>query len=515
MNTNHFLRALTAILSLAVAAPASAQCTGDLTGNGIVDGADLGTILSYWGPRTQDPTSIASDLDGNGLINGADLGLVLSNWGPCQSTITSISPNEGCIVGGTQITITGTYLGSTSAVTIGGTPATSFTVVNQNTVQATAPAAAAGPVDLRVTTVAGTITAPQQFTYMPASITSIAPSVGVDQGGTPITITGAYLALTTAVTIGGAPCTDITVVNASTISALTPAGTAGNADVVIFGGKGTTMVPGGYRYVSIVVPSWASLIEAQPDPAVVADPVLRNAIAATGLAWRIRDNGTGIEMLLVPPGTFRMGCFIGSDQYGCNSTEQPVHTVTLTQPYYLGRYEVTQAQWEAQMEWNPSHFRGSTDSPSRPVENVSWNMIHNFSAATGMRLPTEAEWEYACRAGTQTPFYNGSTDNNTVGNIAWCSMNAGNQTHAVGGKPANAFGFHDMLGNVYEWVSDWYGYYLGIALTNPTGPVGGSYRVIRGGSFIDLRDTQSSTRINGWAPDVSFYIVGFRVARNP
>ena len=110
MNTTHFLRVLTAILSLAAAAPASAQCTGDLTGNGIVDGADLGTILSYWGPRTQDPTSIASDLNGDGLINGADLGLVLSSWGPCQTTITSITPNQGCIVGGTQITITGTYL---------------------------------------------------------------------------------------------------------------------------------------------------------------------------------------------------------------------------------------------------------------------------------------------------------------------------------------------------------------------------------------------------------------------
>jgi formylglycine-generating enzyme required for sulfatase activity len=515
MNTKHFLRVLTAILSLAAAAPASAQCTGDLNNDGFVNGAELGTLLSWWGPVvTANPVSVACDLDSNGLINGADLGLVLSSWGPCQSTITSITPNQGCIVGGTQITITGTYLGSTSAVTVGGAPATSFTVVNQNAVQATTPAGAAGPGSVRVTTAAGTITASQQFTYMPASVSSIAPNTGITTGGYQITITGAYLALTTGVTIGGTPCTGVTVVNATTVTAMTPAGTLGNADVVITGGKGTITVVGGYRYVTVVVPTWATLVEATPNPAVVTDITLRAAISASGLAWRVRDTATQMEMSLVPPGTFTMGC-TASNVSGCNVDENPTHSVTLTQAFYMGRYEVTQGQWVAKMGSNPSYFQGFSDTANRPVEQVSWNTIQGYLSATGMRLPSEAEWEYACRAGTTTAFNNGSSDDATVGTIAWYGSNSGSQTHAVGGKAANALGLYDMAGNVWEWVNDWYEGYSSGAQTNPLGPVSGSSRVFRGGSWYgDTFYERSSYRAN-YAPDGTNYDVGFRVARNP
>ena len=508
MNTKHFLRALTAIVSLGLTVPASAQCTGDLTGNGIVDGADLGTILAYWGPRTQDPTSIASDLNGDGLINGADLGVLLASWGPCQSAITGITPNQGCIAGGTQITITGTYLGSTSAVTIGGTSATSFTVVNQNTVQATTPAGSEGLANVGVTTAAGTITATQQFTYMPASVSSIVPNQGIAAGGFQITITGAYLALTTGVTIGGTPCTGVTVVNTTTVTAMTPAGLLGNADVVITGGKGTITVVGGYRYESIVVPSWATLVEATPDPAVVTDVTLRAAISASGLAWRVRDTATQMEMVLVPPGTFVMG----EAGYA-----EPVHSVTLTQAFYLGRYEVTQSQWVARMGSNPSRFQGYSDSANRPVEQVSWTAIPGYLSATNLRLPSEAEWEYACRAGTTAAFNNGSSDDNTAGNIAWYQSNSGSQTHAAGGKAANALGLYDMSGNVFEWVNDWYGstYYSVSPSTNPLGPVSGTNRVLRGGSWnTNTSNVRSSYRFN----TVPYYInvnFGFRVARNP
>ena len=522
MNTKHFLRAMIAILSLAVEVPATAQCTGDLTGNGIVDGADLGTILSYWGPRTQDPTSIASDLDGNGLINGADLGLVLSSWGPCQTTITSITPNQGCIIGGTQITITGAYLGSTSAVTIGGTSATSFTVINQNTVQAATPAGTEGPANVGVTTAAGTITATQQFTYMPASVSSIAPNTGITTGGYQITITGAYLALTTGVSIGGAPCTAVTVVNTTTVTAMTPAGLLGNADVVITGSKGTITVVAGYRYVTVVVPSWATLVEATPDPAVVTDVTLRAAISASGLAWRVHDTATQMEMSLVPAGTFTMGC-TASNQYGCNDLENPTHSVTLTQAFYMGRYEVTQGQWVATMGSNPSNFQGQSDSASRPVEQVSWNTIQSFLSATGMRLPSEAEWEYAYRAGTTTAFHsmpgypNGTNDDNQAGTIAWYSSNSGGQTHAVGGKAANALGLHDMAGNVWEWVNDWYEGYSSGAQTNPLGPVSGNSRVLRGGSWPNNTDyVRSSLRFATRAvPPYTTSTFGFRVAKNP
>jgi formylglycine-generating enzyme required for sulfatase activity len=507
---------LVALCAAVIASPAAhAQgCAGDIVGNGIVNGADLGTLLSYWGPRTSDPFSVACDIDQNGVINGADLGLLLSNWGPCPASVSGIAPVEGCFVGGTPITITGAYLGTTTSVTVGGVPATNV-VATLNQITATTPAGALGPTVVRVTTAAGTVTAPQSFTYMPASVSSIAPNAGTAAGGSQITITGAYLALTTGVTIGGAPCTQVTVVNATTVTAVTPAGTLGNADVVITGGKGTITVPGGYRYVSIVVPAWATLVEAQPDPAVVTDLALRAAIVATGLAWRVRDTGTQMEMMLIPPGTFQMGCIMGSNQYGCNSWEQPVHQVTLTNAFYIGRYEVTQSQWVAKMGSNPSYYKGSSDSASRPVEQVSWNTIQGYLSATSLRLPTEAEREYACRAGKQTPFYNGSTDDNTVGALAWYSPNSGSQTHAVGGKAANGFGLHDMLGNVWEWVNDWGNTYPSSAQTNPTGPPIGFNRGIRGGSWNGGMNYVRSSGRYLFPPGTAYDDIGFRVARTP
>jgi formylglycine-generating enzyme required for sulfatase activity len=515
----NLIRAVAGMLALTVAMEAGAQCTADLTGNGIVDGADLGTVLAYWGPRSQDPTSIASDLNGDGLIDGADLGNLLANWGPCQSTITSITPSQGLVLGGTQVTISGTYLGSTSSVRFGDIPATQFTVVNASTVQATTPAGAAGPATVHLTTAAGVITAAQTFTYMPASVSSIVPNQGVAAGGTLITITGQYLGLTTGVTVGGVACTNVIVLDANTVTAVTPAGSLGTVDVAISGAKGTITVTGGFTYRSIVVPGWATLLEAQPDPAVVTDPALRAAISATGLAWRVRDTATQVEMLLVPPGTFQMGCIMGSNQYGCYSNELPVHQVTLTNAFYLGRYEVTQAQWVAKMGSNPSYFQGQSDSPSRPVEQVSWTTIQNYLGATGMRLPTEAEWEYACRAGTQTPFYNGSTDDNTVRTLAWynscCGGDSGAQTHPVGGKAANGFGLNDMLGNVWEWVNDWYDAYPSSAQTNPTGPVDTSYRVLRGASWSSEPDNVRSSCRNALTPGSWDNYIGFRVARNP
>jgi formylglycine-generating enzyme required for sulfatase activity len=226
-------------------------------------------------------------------------------------------------------------------------------------------------------------------------------------------------------------------------------------------------------------------------------------------------------MLLVPPGTFLMGCTMGSNQYGCYSWELPVHQVTLTNAFYLGRYEVTQAQWLARMGSNPSSFQSASTEvpadqvPNRPVEQVSWNAIQGYLGTTGFRLPTEAEWEYACRAGTQTPFYNGSQDDSTVGTLAWYTGNSGGQTRPVGGKFANAFGFHDMLGNVWEWVSDRYGDYTADSQTNPMGPVSASDRVLRGGSWFPVaQDVRSSYRFSA-SPGGTGYNVGFRVARDP
>jgi formylglycine-generating enzyme required for sulfatase activity len=277
---------------------------------------------------------------------------------------------------------------------------------------------------------------------------------------------------------------------------------------------------------------WATVLEFAPDPAVVTNGALRKAIAATGLPWRVRDNGTQIEMLLVPPGTFNMGCS-ASNTYGCFSDANPVHAVTLTNAFYIGRYEVTQALWTARMGSNPSFHQNASAEvpaeqvPNRPVEQVSWNTIQGFLSATGLRLPTEAEWEYAYRAGTTTAFHsmpgfpNGTNDDTQVGNIAWWGAysggNSAEQPRPVGQKAANALGLHDMSGNVWEWVNDWFSsnYYASSPSTNPPGPATGSFRVLRGGSWSNVTaDLRSSDRYYT-TPGVAIGNGGFRVARAP
>ena len=460
--------------------------------------------------------SCRSDLNGDGLVNGADLGIMLADWGYCAATITSVSPAQGGAQGGTVISITGTGLSTTSSVKIGGVACTNVTVLTPTLVRATTPPGPLGEASVAVTTNAGATLASTPFTYVLQQVSSIVPNTGSYTGGTAITITGAYLAATTGVTIGGVPATNVVAVSATQVTAVTPAGSVGTVDVVITGSKGALTVADGFTYQSIIVPTWATLVEAMPDPTVVTDATLRAAITASGLAWRVRDTATQMEMLCVPAGTFVMGCS-ASTLYGCFFTELPRHSVTLTQPLYVGRYEVTQSQWQAKMGSNPSQFQGPTypDAANFPVERVRWNDIQPYLAQTGMRLLTDAEWEYSCRAGTTTAFPNGSNEDSSVGTMAWCVLNSGSQTHAVGGKAANALGLHDMLGNVWEWVNDWYEEYSSSAQTNPTGPVSGSYRVVRGSSWdYDMLYLRSSGR--AWnVPDGQGFNTGFRVARNP
>jgi len=295
-------------------------------------------------------------------------------------------------------------------------------------------------------------------------------------------------------------------------------GVVGGSDLTALLASWGPCVPG--------VPAWATLLEAAPNPNVVTSSTLRAAITATGLAWRVKDTATQIEFVLIPPGTFNMGCS-ASQQYGCYSTENPVHQVTLTNAFYLGRYEVTQAQWQARMGWNPSQFYSASTQvsqdqvPQRPVERVSWNWIQGFLSQTGMRLPTEAEWEYAYRAGTTTAFHgytgqlSGTNADNLLGNIAWFYSNANSQTRPVGGKLGNGFGLHDMSGNVREWVNDWWSDYSADAQTNPQGPSSGTYRVLRGGSWGYYSDgCRASYRISGF-PDYLYNYIGFRAARTP
>jgi len=273
-------------------------------------------------------------------------------------------------------------------------------------------------------------------------------------------------------------------------------------------------------------PSWGTVLEWVPDAAVVTNVGMRNAIVATGMPWRVRDNSSNVELLQVPPGTFMMGCS-PSNAFTCQagSVEAP-HQITLSKAFYIGRYEVTQAQWLATMGSNPSHFtlaNGYPGSMDRPVEMISWNMTQDFTAATGLRLPTEAEWEYAYRAGTTTAFHsfpgypNGTNDDTLLGNIAWYVDNAGVQTHVVGSAFANGLGLSDMSGNLWEWCQDWYqsSYYGASPLTDPPGPTTGTTRVSRGGGLLyNSYNCRSSRRID-YPPAAAEYTFGFRAARNP
>jgi formylglycine-generating enzyme required for sulfatase activity len=303
------------------------------------------------------------------------------------------------------------------------------------------------------------------------------------------------------------------------------AGCAGDldADGEISGGDLSIMLVG---WGPCAGPNWATVLEWAPDPAVIYDSNLRSDIAATHLPWRVRDNGTGIEMVLIPPGSYQRGCS-ESNVYFCWSGESPTHQVTLTNAFYLSRTELTQAQWTAKMGSNPSSFQSASSAvpasevPNRPVERVSWNDIQPFCSSNGLRLPTEAEWEYAYRAGTTTAFHGsaanpgGTNDDDQLGTIAWFDSNSGSQTRPVAGKAANGLGLYDMAGNVCEWCQDWYGTYASGAQTNPTGPGSGSGRVLRGGTWGDYPNGCRASPRGGTAPGGRYLGVGFRVARTP
>ena len=223
----------------------------------------------------------------------------------------------------------------------------------------------------------------------------------------------------------------------------------------------------------------------------------------TGIINLGLGGGVKLDLVLIRPGKFLMGSENGV------SDEKPVHEVTISRSFYLGKYEVTQAQWEAVMGSNPSHFKGAT----LPVECVSWEDCQKFIEkinSTGVgtfRLPTEAEWEYACRAGT-TGDYAGNLDE-----MAWYTSNGDSKTHPVGTKKANPWGLYDMHGNVWEWCQDWYDSYRQDRQTDPKGAAGGSGRVLRGGSWSNnARGCRSASR--DWhSPSSRGYDLGFRLVR--
>ena len=200
---------------------------------------------------------------------------------------------------------------------------------------------------------------------------------------------------------------------------------------------------------------------------------------------RFTVNGVSFEMVRVEGGTFRMGA-TSEQEDDAYSDEKPVHSVILSN-YYIGKTEVTQALWQAVMGSNPSYFKGA----DLPVECVSWNdcqeFIQKLNSLTGrnFRLPTEAEWEFACRGGNNSRGYKYSGSDN-LGSVAWYDDNSGGQTHPVGTKAPNVLGIYDMSGNVREWCNDWYALYTANSLNNPVGSQEGTFCVHRGGCWGDV-----------------------------
>ena len=224
----------------------------------------------------------------------------------------------------------------------------------------------------------------------------------------------------------------------------------------------------------------------------------------------------------IAPGTFTMG---SPDAEEGRQDAETQHNVTITRAFCMKATEVTQGEWQAEMGDNPSSFQEC--GLDCPVEQVSWDdavlyanalsrregLAECYTGSTfagldcaGYRLPTEAEWEYAARAGTTGPSYG------PLESVAWFSVNSGESTQAVGGKTPNSFGLYDMLGNVWEWTNDWYGPYPG-TVTDPTGPTTGSGRVSRGGSwYVTARSPRAALRF-GSAPSNSPYTLGLRLVR--
>jgi formylglycine-generating enzyme required for sulfatase activity/tRNA A-37 threonylcarbamoyl transferase component Bud32 len=252
----------------------------------------------------------------------------------------------------------------------------------------------------------------------------------------------------------------------------------------------------GYAPTLVLPESKSQMAE---DPLIVVPEI---TISVDELEKRRQRDG----FILIPAGQFMMG----SDEY---QDEKPIHQVRISRPFEMAKYEVTQEQWQTVMDDNPGAFKGEANLP---VEQVSWDDVQEFILRMNARkdgyvyrLPTEAEWEYACRAGT-TGDYAGDLDE-----MAWYSDNSDQKTHPVGEKMPNAWGLYDMHGNVWEWCRDWYAddYYKQSPNVDPTGSGTGSDRVIRGGGWGSAAQYLRSANRDGDAPAVRGILLGFRLVR--
>jgi len=425
------------------------------------------------------------------------------------ASITSFSAAQPNLVVGDATTLTAVFSGGTAAIDQGIGPVATGVSYPTNNLTAD-------------TTFTLTVTPPSGPAASAAVTVTVMPAASLD-----IAMTGLPVGLGGLVEVFGPLGFSQTVGVAASLTGLFPGtytlvpsgvwGTAGEAGQVFqaTGGQAVTLAPGGSANATVAYASVPSLTLQIPDGS---------------------NPGTTVPLALatLQAGTFQMGAY-GGEEDG-NADETPQHPVTLSRPVLMAEYLTTQAQWKAVMGSNPSNFcvaneGTATDDFSRPVETVSWNDTTTFlgllntataatrPAGTVFRLPTEAEWEYACRADSATRFYWGDDPDGTIINqYAWWSGNSLATTQPVGSKgagSANAFGLFDMSGNVFEWCGDWYGPFADGPQTDPTGPASGTFRVVRGGSWYHGVIYCRSANRSYSGPDDKFSSIGFRVVLAP
>ena len=244
-----------------------------------------------------------------------------------------------------------------------------------------------------------------------------------------------------------------------------------------------------------------------------AAPLAASAIQAGTPRVLTLGQGVPLDLVWIPPGVFLMGSPF--EEPGRFITEGRRHPVTLTRGFWMGKVPVTQQQWQQLLGDNPSHVK----APQLPVDQVNWDDCQRFTQALSRHLaadhltaalPTEAQWEYACRAGSQTRFWSGDRVADLAG-VAWFAVNSGDQPHAVRQKPANPWGLCDMHGNVWQWCQDWHAAYARDAVTDPSGPDAGNERVLRGGSWSSEADVCRAAYRFSYPPSYRLMTVGLRV----
>jgi formylglycine-generating enzyme required for sulfatase activity len=283
----------------------------------------------------------------------------------------------------------------------------------------------------------------------------------------------------------------------------------GNADAS--GELTLTAVPAGEHELRVSAPGKKDFLEPvtlSPGGETTVEAKLQNAPPSPG---QVRVNPKdGLKYVWIPPGTFMMGCSPGDDE--CRPDEKPAHPVTISRGFWIGQTPVTVGAYKRfagatgrQMPKTSGFNRAWTDD-GMPIVNENWHDAHDYCAWAGGRLPTEAEWEYSARGGSTEARYG------PIDEIAWYDKNSGKRAHDVGQKRANGFGLHDILGNVWEWASDWHDeiYYQSSPSQDPTGSASGSARVLRGGSWFDSPSYVRVSYRGRFNPTASWHNVGFR-----